>query len=484
MRKSIGGVISESIFSKESAFRVAYFVAIFLSSVTFLDIFATVLAAGLIVWSVFIVRDNIKSKIKNLRYSKIILLFLFFSVVTACVNIKMGFPIGFLAGLVMVYHAAICFFIFYGMHVDADFESLKKEMFFLCKVTVALSTFLVSLSFILLLFKDSFTVELTFPIIDNYDHYERVIGIVKKPNSTRFTGVFINPNVLAFISAVSIIFTHILYRGGQFFIEAKKRTRLSFAIFVAATHFVALILSDSIASFIFFVIYAVLWLFYRLVLEQRALSLRVVLRRGALFLLSGLLVVFGFFAIRLYFQNGASNLIEDVYSMIADTTSRADIDEDILHFGRPNHDLRDGSGRRRLLKQAAYIFTKHPILGIGSTNVVAYGDKYFESGIAFSNFHNGYVSILVCNGLIGFLLFMAFLLLALLELIKFFFKNYLSLKKDVFVNLLICILAYLVFALFEKTILSEINFMGVLFWAVLGCVASYCQLKNGQAQPK
>ena len=38
MRKLIGGVISESIFSKESAFRVAYFVAIFLSSVTFLDV--------------------------------------------------------------------------------------------------------------------------------------------------------------------------------------------------------------------------------------------------------------------------------------------------------------------------------------------------------------------------------------------------------------------------------------------------------------
>ena len=452
---------------------MAYFVAIFLSSVTFLDIFATVLAAGLIVWSFFIVRDNIKSKIKNLKYSKIILLFLFSSVVTACVNIKMGFPIGFLAGLVMVYHAAICFFIFYGMHVDADFESLKKEMFFLCKVTVVLSTFLVSLSFIQLLFNDSFTVELTFPIIDNYDHYERVIGIVKKPNSTRFTGVFINPNVLAFISAVSIIFTHILYRGGQFFSGTKRWTRRLIAVFVAAAHFVALILSDSIASFIFLVIYAVLWLFYKQVLEQRALSLKAVLRRGSLFLLSGLLVIFGFCAMRAYFQNGASNLIEGVYSMIADTTSRADIDEDMLHFGRPNHDLRDGSGRRRLLKQAAYIFTKHPILGIGSTNVVAYGDKYFDTGIAFSNFHNGYVSILVCNGMIGLVAFAAFLALILLCLLKFFSKNYLSIKKDIFVNLLICILAYLVFALFEKTLLSEINFMGVLFWAVLGCASAY-----------
>lgn len=474
LKKTIKSVFSENIFSRESAFRVAYFVCIFLSCVTFLDIFATVVATGLLIWSTFVFHDSIKSKTKNLKSSKIILLFLFFSVVTECVNIKMGFPIGFFAGLVMIYHAAICFFIFYGMYVDADFESTKKEMFFLCKMTVILSTFFVCLSFLFLLFKDSVSVELSFPIIDDYDHYERIIGIVKKPNSTRFTGVFINPNILAFVSVISMIFLHILYDANQFLCKTRKWTRRLILAFIMLIHFVALILSDSIASFLLLVIYAVLWLFYKMVLEQRELSLKNVTKRSLLFLLSGLVIILGFFTVRAYFQNGASNLIENVYSMIAETTSRADIDENI-HFGRPNHDLRDGSGRSRLLKQAAYIFMRHPILGIGNANAVVYGEKYFDTGIAFSNFHNGYVSILVCNGLIGFVLFAEFLLPILLNLLRLFLKNCLSQKKYSFVSLLVFILSYLVFALFEKTMLSEINFMGVIFWAALGYAVTYLQ---------
>jgi hypothetical protein len=35
------------------------------------------------------------------------------------------------------------------------------------------------------------------------------------------------------------------------------------------------------------------------------------------------------------------------------------------------------------------------------------------------------------------------------------------------------VLSSLVFALFEKTLLSEINFMGALFWAVLGYASAY-----------
>ena len=102
-----------------------------------------------------------------------------------------------------------------------------------------------------------------------------------------------------------------------------------------------------------------------------------------------------------------------------------------------------------------------------------YGKIYFESGIAFSNFHNGYVSILVCNGIIGFALFMMFLLLILINVIKFFLENCSNLKDTVFVNLFISFLSYLIFALFEKTLLSEINFMGIFFWIILGYIMSF-----------
>ncbi len=383
----------------------------------------------------------------------------------------MGFPINFFAGLAMAYHAAMCFFIFFGAYGGTEFSRIKKEIILLCKVLLTISTSLVILSFIILLFGDSFSFEWTFPIIDNYEHYERIIGIIKSTGSVRFTGVFINPNILAFSSAVSIICCHILYRTNQFFNIEKSLNKILLVTLIVSTHFAALILSDSIASFLFLVGYAVLWLFYKMILENKISSVKSILKHGTMFFLGCLILIFGLFTLRSCFQNSASNALDELYSIIMSNNSSEDVDD--IRFGRPNHDIRNGSGRRLLLKQAAFIFSKRPLLGIGSTNIVDYGKIYFESGIAFSNFHNGYVSILVCNGLVGFVLFMTFLVLVLFNMIKFFLENCSRLKDTVFVNLFIGVLSYLIFALFEKTLLSEINFMGIFFWTFLGYIMAF-----------
>lgn len=470
MVKSIKKFCSEN-FLNESAFRIAYFISIFLSGVVFLDIVAAVLAAVVLVWSVFIFKNRIKNKTLDIKYSKIIWGFLIFSVVTAFVNIKMGFPISFLAGLVMIYHAAVCFFLFYGAYRGTAFENIKKELILLCKILLAVSTVLVALSFVLLLFGDSFSFEMSIPIVDEYEHYKRIIGIIKNTGSVRFSGVFINPNILAFCSVVSLIFCHVLYRTNQFFKLEKKWAKVLLVTVIVSLHFSALILSDSIASFLFLIGYAILWLFYKMILENKLSSIKSIIKHGMIFFVGCLILFFGLFAFRDCFQDGASNLIDDFYSMFTNIHVRENIDD--IRFGRPNHDIKNGSGRRLLLEQAAHIFTKHPILGIGNANSVEYGKIYFESGIAFSNFHNGYVSILVCNGLVGFALFMIFLLLVLIKLIKFLLKNQNNLKETGVIKLFISVLSYLVFALLEKTLLSEINFMGVFFWAVLGYVMAF-----------
>lgn len=450
---------------------MAYFISLFFSGVVFLDIVSVAFDVAIFVWSFFILKNRLKNKTLNIKYSKIIFLFLIFSVVTACINISMGFPISFFAGLAMIYHTAMCFFIFYGAYNGTAFSTIKKEIILLCKILLAISTSLVILSFIILLFGDSFSFECAFPIIDNYEHYERIIGIIKSTGSVRFTGVFINPNILSFSSVVSIIFCHILYRTNQFFGIGKKWTKVLLVALMVSIHFSALILSDSIASFLFLVGYAVLWLFYKMILENKISSVKSILKHGTMFLIGCLMLIFGLFTLRACFQNSASNVIDELYSIIMSNNSSEDVDD--IRFGRPNHDIRNGSGRRLLLKQAAFIFSKHPLLGIGSTNVVDYGKIYFESGIAFSNFHNGYVSILVCNGLIGFALFITFLVLVLLNLFKFFFENCSELKDTIFINLFISVLSYLIFALFEKTLLSEINFMGIFFWTALGYIMAF-----------
>lgn len=470
MIKSIKKVCSENFFN-ESAFRIVYFISLFFSGVVFFDIISVILDIVIFIWAFFILKNRLKNKTLNIKYSRIIFLFLLFAIVTTCINISMGFPINFFAGLAIIYHIAVCFFIFYGAYGGTKFSDIKNEIILLCKILLTISTSLVILSFIVLLFGDSFSFEWTFPIIDNYEHYERIIGIVKSTGSVRFTGVFINPNILAFSSVVSIIFCHILYRTNQFFNIEKKWTKILFITLIVSTHFSALILSDSIASFLFLVGYTVLWLFYKMILENKISSMKTILKHGMIFFIGCLLLIFGLFTLRACFQSSASNALDELYSIIMNNNSAEYIDD--IRFGRPNHDIRNGSGRRLLLKQAAFIFSKHPLFGIGSTNIVDYGKIYFESGIAFSNFHNGYVSILVCNGIIGFALFMMFLLLILINVIKFFLENCSNLKDTVFVNLFISFLSYLIFALFEKTLLSEINFMGIFFWIILGYIMSF-----------
>lgn len=479
MLKSIIKACSSNIYN-ETAFRITYFVSLLFSGVVFLDILSVPLCAATLIWSALILIHKIKLGTFNVKYSKIVMLFLLFSMITAVINITVGFPINVLAEIVIIYHAAICFFLFYGMPCDiADFDEIKKEIILACKVLVVISTSLVLLSFILLIFKDSFTFSLPLPpIIEKYGRYIRVVGIIKGEESVRFTGVFINPNILAFCSTVSIIFCHILYRTDQIFNLKRKWSKVLLVTLIVSAHFLALVLSDSIASFLFLVIYAVLWMFYKMILENKISSIKLIAKHSAFFLMGCFILVLGLFGFRACFQNNASDIIDNVYSIITNYTSSPDINNDIIHFGRPNYDIRDGSGRSRLLAQGFYIFLKHPLFGIGSTNVIEYGNVYFESGIAFSNFHNGYFSILVCNGVAGFITFVAFLSLVMLNLLMFFFKKYTQLKATIFVNLLICILAYLVFALFEKALLSEINFMSIFFWLVLGYAMTFFMKYN------
>ena len=40
----------------------------------------------------------------------------------------------FIANLGMIYNTVICFFIFYGMYMDKDFEQIKRESILLFKI--------------------------------------------------------------------------------------------------------------------------------------------------------------------------------------------------------------------------------------------------------------------------------------------------------------------------------------------------------------
>ena len=123
--------------------------------------------------------------------------------------------------------------------------------------------------------------------------------------------------------------------------------------------------------------------------------------------------------------------------------------------------------------ESAVLIGNHPLFGIGKENLVLYGERYIEGGLHFSDLHNGYLTIIVCGGIVGFVIFVAFALHVARHIIKSLFLEKKNLGKTAFPILFAFICAYCVYAVFEKTLLFEQTFMVVSFWLMLGYASCF-----------
>ena len=106
---------------------------------------------------------------------------------------------------------------------------------------------------------------------------------------------------------------------------------------------------------------------------------------------------------------------------------------------------------------------------------------YIEGGLKFPNFHNGYITILVAWGLVGFAIFFTFAVTIAARFGKVLFKINDS-QNTPFPKLFSFLVAYSVYSLVEITILSDITFTIFIFWAVLGYALSYVLNYEGKLE--
>ncbi|MBR1779745.1 MAG: O-antigen ligase family protein, partial [Clostridia bacterium] len=255
------------------------------------------------------------------------------------------------------------------------------------------------------------------------------------------------------------------------------------AVFCVSINLLGLILSDSIASFILLIFYLTFYALFSLI--HRGYMDRSKAKNA--FLFSCVFLAVSFIVTHIILQGGLQSNISSLVNCFFDK-----FDKNInFKFGRSEYDLKYGSGRKILIDQALIIFKNNPIWGIGISNIEKFGNLYFDTGIAFPNyilgiafpnFHNGYLTILACYGLLGFLVFLLFFIKVFATFFAGFLKKAMELNfQDIAVYkcLLAFLCSYLIFALFEKTFLSEINFMGITFWVILGYLMNlFHHLKN------
>ena len=445
-------------FSDTSLFRTAFIIDLFLCSVGYINIAAEVGKVFFFVWglSLFLNRYIADFNIKKVNYYGWLVLFVLSNIITVFIR---GYSDGIWESVLMILNMPLLFFMFYGLHSEYSEEGgikrLLKELYSLCNIFMVMSLVLNVISIISLYFiGKSITYSFGYLVI-----FEN-----------RFTGVYFNPNLMAFSSFCSAFCCHILLKPDFVKTAADKeisQTKRAVTIISLVFNLIVILLTDSNATALIIICYLLSNICYRFFggkeihfgyIFKRTLSLIIVLA----------MLTVTVFTIRYLCQTGATQTINTTDS----TTNTFDDSDDELNkitFEHTNKNL--DSGRIKLFKQGVNVIKHHPVFGVGKGNIIYYGNRYNDDKMKYTDFHTGYLTIIVCSGFIGFALFMGFAVCLGFRMFKGLFSLKPPILRDIYPCLASFISSYCIYALFEKTMIFEVSFMVAFFWLILGYAA-------------
>ncbi len=470
----------KSMAKDTSLFRKLFLISLSFEMIAFLDIPALVFKCFVLSWGLFILINNffIGKKAFEVKYKYILWAFLSLMTITSFVHMS----IWFVPNIVLVLYTAACFFMFYGMYTDTPFEDIEKEMVFILRFFIFFGAVCAVLSLLTLFPRKEIN-------ICSYN-----LGIFKN----RLIGIYTNSNILAFSMVESVIACDIMstdYIKNKF---KDKKINNWFLLACIVLNCVCVFLSDSNASFLFLIIYATMRVFCNIFFKNQTLRSFKFLK-GSLIVISFCMILMSVsFSLRNTCQKLIVNTVNDIsvrqeaeYAETSGSVTVPEVDEksknsvlitpekqkekepELSDFkiGRQHYEV--SSGRITLWKQGLEIFKRNPWMGIGRANLNMYGKEYLKNGLIHPDLHNGYLTILVCYGAVGFTIFGIFSVLVALDICKNMFlcagKNYF----DVVVRIFSVLVAYCGYCLFEKAILFDMTFMVGFFWIMLGFEISY-----------
>lgn len=452
----------KKVFLDTSLFRLLYIISFFFCMVMYTDRVAYAFVFALFVWGLFLtVYTIVKYKAYSKMYFSIWLFaFLISFSITVVININSN-PRAVLYNLFMLMHASICFFVFYGMHIQRGLP-FKWELYLITRVIVYLSTVFTLVGLILMLFTAGM-----------YDSYFLREGV--------FKGFYVNPNYQGYVSALSIIFCHMLIKPNFIADSGQKRVSRIWLVSCVVFNSIALLLCDSNASLLLIVVYVAITLLMKLFAMVEKLTPGKILLRLVCLILAGLAILSFMMFVRVACRIGVAAFSSGDKGL--DPKLVSDLVSEI--FFVPSKDT-GYTSRKFLWDAGARIFSQHPVFGIGKGNlydaiIEVTGRTNFNSGyygfeqISCTDLHNGYLTLLTTSGVIGTLFFTVFFIRCIMMTFPVWFVQRRIMTYSVYPCLLAYIVAYLPYAFIEKTILFDTTFLVMSFWLVLGYTACYAR---------
>ena len=139
------------------------------------------------------------------------------------------------------------------------------------------------------------------------------------------------------------------------------------------------------------------------------------------------------------------------------------------------------SGRTSLWDSAGKVINHHPIAGVGNAdmiqNVINARPTGDLPGLEFGGLHNIYIQIATVNGIISLTLFLLFILLTIIFVVKRI--DCLRKKEKMHMTIITSItIGVLAVNVFESTLIYGTSFISIIYWVYLGYLVSILGNKN------
>lgn len=454
--------LKKALLSK-SLYRQCYIICLFACNIAYVHFAAYVGMVLMVLWGAFLTvyYEVTRRTALKTRYGFWLIAFFFSTVLTLLIHVLDNFFLNF--GFLL--HIAICFFIFYAVHTEKQLN-YKHELFNISRIIIYATSVLgiVGLACLVLGINFEF-MSVKFIIYEN-----------------RFTGLFLNPNQLGFAAVVSLFCCHIMCKRDFAAQSGCRRISRIWLGCCVAVNSISLLLCDSNGALVLLIGYVFFFVIYLLFGTESRFTFRQIAIKSLSCLFAGLVIVSSLFLLRTVCQLGFTQLIKTNQSI----STPVDIKPDDSYpkpvtFEHENSNV--DSGRLILWQQGLQLFAKNPLVGIGKGNIDYYGKCMFENGIKFSDhygdlapfmvdFHNGYLTILVCSGALGFILFAIFGVRFFAATTRHVLRDE-SLQHSEFPCMYSFLCAYAVYSFIEVTLLFNIMFTVVFFWLILGYTSCF-----------
>lgn len=458
------------VINNSSYFRICFVICSFFQMITYLDYLSYVATGIAFFWGVYLIIRQylIHSKFRKVDYSFIFILFTVMSVATILINIA-SHPFSTAVSFFTMIVNLIYFYLFF-CRLNEDVVSIRKEIYKISKCIAILTSVCAIIGLVLLVI------------------FHRAIWLFDRSLiifENRFKGIYINPNPMAFASVCGMISCFALRCKG--FLQRVEETpvRLRWICICVGLNGLSLMLSVSnsglllICSFIFGLIC------YSIFAGKKFTAGRTVVYKTSIFLLCCALVSVSLFGLR-YVVNYVSGVLISGEPMVSGEVlqptaeqykSELQTSDGTVTFEHINGTI--DSGRIKLYKRALNEISKQPVFGVGYGNIFYNG--WMEKGELF-DYHNGYLTLGVSNGVISFAIFFLFAVLLARRMTSVVFKLKLQGSSSVLPHMMCFIYAYCIYSCVEPTLLFYPSFTTLYFWWCIG--SAYALVKNFEKTPQ